>query len=102
MDLLKQFDATAVLLWVVPGAFIALFRSFAIRGNFPPVGKDDVAALLLGSVVYYFVIRLCTTGIEPTGTLSAPVYSGSTGSPSSSSSRRSPACCSVFWRRATP
>lgn len=64
-EALKNFDAALTLIWVVPGAFIALFRSFAIRGAFPTIGKDDVAAFLLGSVVYYFVLALFVVGLDP-------------------------------------
>lgn len=50
-----DFDYSKVLIWVIPGVFIALFRSFALRGSFPTIGKDDLAALVLGSVVFHFV-----------------------------------------------
>jgi hypothetical protein len=63
-DVLKDFDLTKILLWVVPGAFIALFRSFFLRGTFPSFSKDDVAAFILGSVVYYFVVVLLATGLD--------------------------------------
>jgi Family of unknown function (DUF6338) len=72
-DVLKDFDALKILLWVVPGAFIALFRSFAMRGTFPTIGKDDVAAFALGSVIYYFVILLFTSRV---GFGAAPAQSG--------------------------
>jgi hypothetical protein len=58
MDFLKDIDTLKVLVWVVPGAFITLFRSYAIRGSFPTVGKDDFAVFALGSVIYYFIVRL--------------------------------------------
>jgi hypothetical protein len=67
-EILKDFDAVKVLVWVVPGAFIALFRSFGMRGRFPTVSKDDVAAFVLGTVIYYFVIRLFTSSFDLTGT----------------------------------
>jgi hypothetical protein len=69
-DILKDFDAMKVLLWVVPGAFIVLFRSFAMRGTFPTVGKDDVAAFVLGSVVYYFLLILTVRGLISAGPIS--------------------------------
>src|SRR5258708_5873043 len=59
MDALKDFDALKILLWVVPGAMIALFRSFAMRGSFRGITKDDVAAFIIGSLIYAFIgIRL--------------------------------------------
>lgn len=61
-DVLKDFDAMKVLLWVVPGAFFTLFRSFAMRGSFPTIAKDDMAAFVLGSVVYYFLLSLVVHG----------------------------------------
>lgn len=61
-ELFKNFDALTMLLWLVPGAFIAFFRSFGLRGSFPSIGKDDLAALLLGSVVYYFVTVIVVMG----------------------------------------
>lgn len=69
-DVLKDFDAMKVLLWVVPGAFITLFRSFAMRGSFPTIGKDDIAAFVLGSVVYYFLLILIVRGIASAGPIS--------------------------------
>lgn len=60
MDALKDFNFTGIALWIVPGAFIALFRSLAMRGSFPTFGKDDVAALVLGSVIYFLVILSIT------------------------------------------
>jgi Family of unknown function (DUF6338) len=62
LDGLKDFEVLKVLIWVVPGAMIALFRSFAMRGSFPGIAKDDVAAFLIGSVIYAFLLVLCTTG----------------------------------------
>ena len=67
-EILKDFDAVKVLVWVVPGAFITLFRSFGMRGRFPTVGKDDVATFVLGTVIYYFVVRLFTSSFDLTGT----------------------------------
>jgi len=58
----SKFDIAMTLLWIVPGAFIALFRSFAIRGSFPSISKDDVSAFLLGSIVYAFIVVLATGG----------------------------------------
>lgn len=57
-DALKGFDLFQVLFWIVPGTFLALFRSFAIRGSFPPLGKDDLATLILGSAVYALLLIL--------------------------------------------
>lgn len=57
-DLLKDLDLFKILFWIVPGAFMVLFRSFAIRGAFPALNKDDAATLLLGSVVYSFLLIL--------------------------------------------
>jgi len=70
MDVLKDFDAVKALIWVVPGAMIALFRSFAMRGSFPGVTKDDVAAFVIGSVIYAFLIVLGTGGLSLIGTQS--------------------------------
>jgi Family of unknown function (DUF6338) len=58
MDVLKEFDSLKVLLWIVPGAFMVLLRSFAMRGAFPSLGKDDLSTLLLGSVTYSFLLTL--------------------------------------------
>jgi hypothetical protein len=66
-EILKDFDAVKVLVWVVPGAFIALFRSFGMRGRFPTVSKDDVAAFVLGTVIYYFVVRLFAKSFDFSG-----------------------------------
>jgi Family of unknown function (DUF6338) len=63
-EVVKDFNAMKVLLWIVPGAFIALFRSFAMRGSFPIISKDDIATLSLGSIVYYFIVILLTTGLN--------------------------------------
>ena len=54
MDWLKDLDPVKVLIWVAPGAFIALFRSFFLKGSFPEIGKDDVGVFILGSVIYRF------------------------------------------------
>jgi hypothetical protein len=56
MDWLKDLDPVKVLLWVAPGAFISMFRSFFLKGSFPTIGKDDLAAFVLGSVVYRFLV----------------------------------------------
>lgn len=56
MDWLKDIDPEKVLIWVAPGAFIALFRSYFLKGSFPGVGKDDVGAFILGSVIFRFAI----------------------------------------------
>lgn len=37
---------------------MVLFRSFALRGSFPPLKKDDLSTLVLGSVVYAFLLIL--------------------------------------------
>jgi len=37
---------------------MVLLRSFALRGSFPPLKKDDLSTLLLGSVVYAFFLIL--------------------------------------------
>jgi Family of unknown function (DUF6338) len=55
---LKDFDSFKILFWAVPGAFIVLARSFAIRGSFPAFDKDNTATLVLGSVVYAFLLIL--------------------------------------------
>jgi hypothetical protein len=60
MDALKDIDVVRVSLWVIPGAFIALFRSFAMRGSFPSISKDDIAALILGSVTYYYIVVIAS------------------------------------------
>src|SRR5216684_7439425 len=65
MDL-KDFEVLKMLLWVVPGAMIALFRSFSMRGTFPAIGKDDVAAFILGSVLFDFIALFCFTGFSLT------------------------------------
>ena len=57
-DALKDFDFFKILFWIVPGAFMVLSRSFAIRGAFPALKKDDLSTLVLGSVVYSFVLML--------------------------------------------
>ena len=54
-DLFKSFDAAAILYWVVPGAFFILFRSFALKGAFPALGKDDVVAFIIVSVLYWWL-----------------------------------------------
>ena len=54
-DLFKSFDAIAILDWVVPGAFFILFRSFALKGAFPSLGKDDVVAFIIVSVLYWYL-----------------------------------------------
>jgi hypothetical protein len=64
LDALKDFDVVKVLLWVVPGAMIVLFRSFAMRGSFSGFSKDDVAAFIIGSVIYLFLVVFCTTGLS--------------------------------------
>ena len=56
LDWAKEFDYAKVMIWVVPGLLFVLFRSFAIRGAFPAVTKDDIAAFLLASVLYNFFI----------------------------------------------
>jgi hypothetical protein len=66
LEILKDIDVAKVMFWVVPGAMIALFRSFALRGGFPGIGKDDIAAFVLGSVIYDFVILLSATGFSLT------------------------------------
>ena len=55
-DLFKTFDAIAILFWVVPGAFFILFRSFALKGAFPSLGKDDVVAFIIVSVLYWYLV----------------------------------------------
>jgi len=55
-DLFKSFDAIAILDWVVPGAFFILFRSFALKGAFPSLGKDDVVAFIIVSVLYWYLL----------------------------------------------
>jgi len=57
-DVLKDFDFFQTLFWIIPGTFMVLFRSFAIRGSFPPLKKDDLSTLFLGSVVYAFLLIL--------------------------------------------
>jgi hypothetical protein len=57
-DALKDFDFFQTLFWIIPGTFIVLFRSFALRGSFPPLKKDDLSTLVLGSVVYAFLLIL--------------------------------------------
>ena len=64
-EALKDFELTKLLLWVVRGAFIALSRSFALRGSFPSITKDDIAVLILGSVIYDFILMLLAVGINP-------------------------------------
>lgn len=61
LDALKDFDFAKIMLWLVPGAMIVLFRSFAMRGSFPSISKDDVAAFIIGSVIYAFLVILCAT-----------------------------------------
>jgi hypothetical protein len=78
-DVLKDFDAVKILFWVIPGAFIALFRSFAMRGAFPAISKDDVAALILGSVVYWFLLLLIETSFDVTPQNIQTQFSGWTG-----------------------
>ncbi len=55
-DLFKSFDAIAILYWVVPGAFFVLFRSFALKGSFPSLGKDDIVAFIIVSVLYWYLV----------------------------------------------
>jgi hypothetical protein len=55
-DLFKGFDAIAILYWIVPGAFFILFRSFALKGSFPSLGKDDVVAFIIVSVLYWYLL----------------------------------------------
>lgn len=66
MEILKDVDVAKVLFWVVPGAMIALFRSFAMRGAFPGITKDDVAAFILSSIIYDFIILWLATGFSLT------------------------------------
>lgn len=56
VDLLKDFDFNAFLVLVIPGAIFSLFRSFAIRGRFPSIAKDDFAAFLFASTIYDFFL----------------------------------------------
>jgi hypothetical protein len=57
-EALKDFNFFQTLFWVIPGTFMVLFRSFALRGSFPPLKKDDLSTLVLGSVVYAFLLIL--------------------------------------------
>jgi hypothetical protein len=57
-DALKDFDFFQTLFWIIPGTFMVLLRSFALRGSFPPFKKDDLATFVLGSVVYAFLLML--------------------------------------------
>jgi Family of unknown function (DUF6338) len=75
-EILKDFDVAKILIWIVPGAFISLFRSFSIRGSFPAVAKDDVTALVFGSVIYWFVFLLFGPGTSYSAFLSSPQFSG--------------------------
>ena len=56
MDWLKDLDPVKALIWVAPGTFIALFRSYFLKGSFPGIGKDDVGAFIVGSVIYRFAV----------------------------------------------
>jgi hypothetical protein len=66
MDGLNDLNVLKLLLWVVPGAMITMFRSFSMRGTFPAIGKDDVAAFILGSVIFDFVVVFYFTGFSLT------------------------------------
>lgn len=63
-DILKDFDAMKILLWIIPGVFISTFRSFSIRGSFPTISKDDIGALIIGSVIYWFCLLSVYTGFD--------------------------------------
>jgi hypothetical protein len=55
-DAFRTFDATGVLFWVAPGAFFILFRSFALRGAFPLLARDDAVAFIVASAVYWYLL----------------------------------------------
>jgi len=55
-DAFKTFDPTGVLFWVAPGAFFILFRSFALRGAFPLLARDDAVAFIVASAVYWYLL----------------------------------------------
>lgn len=54
-DVLK-IDIVKVLFFLAPGTFLALSRSFALRGSFPTFTKDDLGALVIGSAVYNTIL----------------------------------------------
>jgi len=55
-DLFKSFDAVAILDWIVPGVFFILFRSFALKGAFPSLGREDLVAFIIVSVLYWYLV----------------------------------------------
>ncbi|OAI30543.1 hypothetical protein A1351_08560 [Methylosinus sp. R-45379] len=46
-----------------------------MRGTFPTIAKDDVAAFILGSVIYYFIVLLFTAGINSDMQALKPAFS---------------------------
>ena len=64
---LSDFEPIKLLLFVAPGATFAIFRSFAIRGFFPKLSKDDLGALVISSCVYALFIKLIGTDFTATG-----------------------------------
>lgn len=56
MEEILKVDVLKVLFFLAPGTFLALARSFALRGAFPKFTKDDLGALVIGSAVYNTVL----------------------------------------------
>jgi hypothetical protein len=53
-----EINLTQPLFFLAPGAVIAFFRSFAIRGKFPSIGLEDLGVVLLGATIYTLCIRV--------------------------------------------